>query len=460
MSICHSGIGDSIQEGVVAIMISGKHPLVRLANALAWDELAQIVLPDLQKSTQHKKWWVGRPLQLRSHLGAYVLQQLLNKTDRQMEADIKDNAAYQLFCGRGNVEKWHCPDHTKIEAFRSRITTKSSQELANKVAVSAKGFGFARAQEFDVDSTVQEANISYPSDVHLLGKLALKAKRVRDTLMKGVEGLCLPEVDLKGVKAKVRDCFFKAKKAGKEAKRRLQCSLWRKTCEETRRIIEWCETLGKGVTHGNWAVNRAIKELAADGRRVLLETAHFFRNGVALKGKILSLHVKAVSCFNKGKLSGRLEFGRNYQLGRIGGNYLIIKEAENVREEDKEAVGSMIALHERLFGEGVLKSFAADKGYYSARNKKLLEKKKLENGLQKPNHCAKSVPAPGEVSVALVNRRAGIEPLIGHAKHGGQLGKSRMKSDKATEKAAYSAVFGFNLRQLMHHQAKAALMQG
>ena len=34
------------------------------------------------------------------------------------------------------------------------------------------------------------------------------------------------------------------------------------------------------------------------------------------------------------------------------------------------------------------------------------------------------------------------------AKHGGQLGRSRMKSDATTKSAGYAAVFGFNLRQL------------
>jgi hypothetical protein len=49
----------------------------------------------------------------------------------------------------------------------------------------------------------------------------------------------------------------------------------------------------------------------------------------------------------------------------------------------------------------------------------------------------------------LVDRRAGIEPLIGHAKQGGQLGQSRMKTDDTTLAAGYGAIGGFNLRQLI-----------
>ena len=55
---------------------------------------------------------------------------------------------------------------------------------------------------------------------------------------------------------------------------------------------------------------------------------------------------------------------------------------------------------------------------------------------------------PWTIRKLLHHRRAGIEPLIGHTKHGGQLGRSRMKSDATTKSAGYAAVFGFNLRQL------------
>jgi hypothetical protein len=45
-----------------------------------------------------------------------------------------------------------------------------------------------------------------------------------------------------------------------------------------------------------------------------------------------------------------------------------------------------------------------------------------------------------EVRARLADRRAGIEPLIGHAKQGGQLGQSRMKTDDTTLAAGYSAI--------------------
>ena len=49
----------------------------------------------------------------------------------------------------------------------------------------------------------------------------------------------------------------------------------------------------------------------------------------------------------------------------------------------------------------------------------------------------------------LIDRRAGIEPLIGHAKNHSQLGRSRMKSDRTIESSGFASVLGFNLKQMI-----------
>ncbi len=118
MSICSSGLDAPCAGQPVTIDVSSTHPLLQLAPVIPWPALADLVLPDLKQSTAKGKWWLGRKLKLRIHLGALLLQWLFNLTDRQVEWGLKDNAAYQLFCGRGRVEPWHVPDHTKLEEFR------------------------------------------------------------------------------------------------------------------------------------------------------------------------------------------------------------------------------------------------------------------------------------------------------------------------------------------------------
>ncbi len=135
MSICSSGLDAPCHRLSVTIEVALTHPLIQLAQVIPWQALAEIVLPDLKQTTAKGKWWLGRKLRLRIHLGAFLLQWLYNLTDRQVEWALKDNAAYQLFCGLGSVEKWHVPDHAKIEAFRSRLSPETQRTLANEVVI-------------------------------------------------------------------------------------------------------------------------------------------------------------------------------------------------------------------------------------------------------------------------------------------------------------------------------------
>jgi transposase, IS5 family len=184
MSIGSSGLDVPCCGQPVTIEVAPTHPLLQLAQVIPWPTLAVLVLPDLKQTTAKGKWWLGRKLKLRIHLGAFLLQWLYHLTDRQVEWGLKDNAAYQLFCGWGSVEEWHAPAHTKIEEFRSRLAPDTQRLLANEVAVWARALGFADPSMMDIDSTVQEANIAYPADAQLMRKLAQKCGKVLDFVKK------------------------------------------------------------------------------------------------------------------------------------------------------------------------------------------------------------------------------------------------------------------------------------
>lgn len=160
MSIGFSGLDTPCCVQPVTIDVPPTHPLIQLAQVIPWQALADMVLPDLKCTTAKGKWWLGRQLTLRIHLGAFLLQWLYNLTDRQVDWAIKDHATYQLFCGRGVVDHWRAPDHTKIEEFRSRLSPETQRQVANQVAVWATELGFADPAKMAIDATSQEANLA------------------------------------------------------------------------------------------------------------------------------------------------------------------------------------------------------------------------------------------------------------------------------------------------------------
>jgi hypothetical protein len=78
----------------VTIDVSSSHPLMQLARVIPWPALADLVLPDLKRTTAKGQWWRGRKLKLRIHLAALLLQWLYDLTDREVDWAIKDNRHY------------------------------------------------------------------------------------------------------------------------------------------------------------------------------------------------------------------------------------------------------------------------------------------------------------------------------------------------------------------------------
>jgi len=460
MSICFFGLKDKSKAGCIKIGIDNNHPLLQLSNIIDWEKLAEIVLPDLKATTANGKWWLGRKLKLRIHLGAYLIQHLYNKTDRQLEYDIKDNAAIQIFCGKQLVDKWHCPDHTKIEEFRSRLSPETHQKLANIIETKAVKLGFADPTEVDIDSTKQEANMSYPSDVGLLCKLSSKVTKVISFINENIHPFCSikpMEINLKKIKSLARTYFFKSKNTDLETKKSLLKSLFDCVKKETRLAISNIRCMSFHSSRIPWNIKKDANQIAYLALKYLDDVEEFINTDKMVPDKILSFHLEAVTCLTNNKIGDKKYiFGRQFQLARIKGNYAIVGKCTNVEMNDKYAIESMISLHNELFDIDAV-SVATDKGYYSKKNDKILENANVKYiGIQSPKNITESKinQLPCYKKEELINRRAGIEPIIGHIKNRGQLRRSRMKTDKTIESSGYTSVLGFNLKQLIKHNTE------
>ena len=449
MSINNSGMTGKVSQTNISIPIEVTEPLLKLANLLDWKMLENIVFQDLKK-TEKGAWWLGRPLMLRIHLGAYILQSIFNKRDRELERDLKFNALFQAFCGCQLVSRWHVPDHTKIETFRNRLSSSTHHTVSEIVLKTAFQAGFLNPAWMDVDSTVQEANMSYPSDATLMTRLAQKAEKVSEILKKCSKFI---PVNIKKVKGILKEYLFLPKKTLKEKKQEVFKKLHHVVVEEVAPVImEAMKLTEEKFQTLSSKTKTLIDQVCEMGSGLLLDIEKFIETEVMVPTKILSFHLKQVACINKGKVGKPYEFGRVFQLGRLGGNFLLIKKSKTIRESDKSAIGGMVYQHRKVFGKGALKSIGTDKAYSSQQNMRAAKQAQIiEIAIQHPKNTKCYTKELSEkVEIQLQARRAGIEPLIGHVKEGG-LRKSRMKTDQGIESSAYRSVTGFNLRQLIRH---------
>lgn len=454
MGFCQSGIKAKLRDVSLNVQVCSRDPLIRLANLIDWADLATIADADL-KMTKNGFWWVGRKINLRTHLSTMILQLLLKTTDRGIEIQVTRSPLYQVFCGRSIVANWKCPDHTKIEVFRNRLAPKTQKKISDYIVCLAVEAGFANPSSVDIDSTVQEANMSYPSDSTLMRKLAQKCFKVIEFMRKTKKN-CLPDgidIDIKAIAQKAKEYFFLGKKTAIDKRRKVFKEYHSLITDQLSPAIKFLENLSPTETSRlPWNIKHSLNQISTHARKYLKDVAHFVKTHTMKTGKVLSFHCFQVACIKKGKVGKDKEFGRVIQLGRIVGNFVIAYSSTSVRMDDKQSLVPIVIEHEKIFGKGILKDIATDKGYYSAKNIREIESLGvLADGIQRPGRV-KNKPEYANV-VHLNNRRAGVEPIIGHVKEFG-LRRSKMKSDRAALSQAYRSVAGFNLHQMNRHLAK------
>ena len=451
MTICNSGINAKCESKEIKIVVHEDNKFIKLSNYLNWEEIAKIIIADLQKTTKSGNLNCGPKLQLRKHLGIYILQSMLDITDREMAFQVENNAIYQVFCGSSIVENWYCPHYTKVEEFRNRISPESQHKITQLILQQAAKAGFANPKITDFDSTVQEANIAYPSDVSLMVKLSEKAEKVAQILSKTGKNFI---INLSKIKSLAKGYFFQAKNTAKEIKKEAFSIIHETVVEEILPVIEEAFKISEEeLSKKTKKVKKLFYDVCEVGLKYLSDVEHFIKTNTIAAGKILSFHAKSVACIIKNKAGKPWQFGRVYQLGRIAGNFMMIGKANDIINSDKNALKQLIQEHNEIFGENILESVATDKGYYSAENISSLQNEKVEEiGIQFPENSKKNILIQDEnLKKTLYNRRAGTEPLIGHIKNNLGLGRSRMKSDVTTESSAYRCTNGFNLIQTMHY---------
>jgi IS5 family transposase len=457
MGFCSKGIDKKIISQKITIEVNEAHPLIKLANKIEWKKLEELVLPDLKTTTAQWKWQLGRKLCLRTHLGVYLLQQLLNTTDRGIENSIRLTPLYQVFCGYSIVKKWHCPDHTKINEFRSRLSPETQCFPANEIARLAVKHKFAKAEHIDIDSTVQEPDMQYPATCTLLKTLSSQADRIQKIITKKTN-INFPEVDLKSIRKLERDYFLtKRKKVSDIIKKETALKkVWVAVSEQATPVIQHSHWLKEPFIFNslNTREKNLVDHFTSKAPIYLSHTFEQLMVNTRKPSKIYSFHRNQVDCFTKRKHNKPYEFGRQFQIGRIEGNFVWSIPNHSVRMSDAECFKPMIRGHLNLF-QTPIKSVGTDKGYYAKENEQFALDLKVEDvAVQCPKrkfHDPPNNPITAERLTELVNRRSGIEPIIGHLKKRWQLGRSRMKSDRTTEASGFAAMLGFNLHQLIRN---------
>ena len=381
--------------------LNHEHPLYILSNRLDWKKF-----DDAFK--KHYSQTNGAPAKpIRLMVGLLILKHIRNLSDESVVEQWAENAYYQYFCGENYFASAKPCVPTELVEFRKRIGEEGI-ELIFQESIRINGKD-GKEEDATTDTTVQEKNITFPTDSKLHKKIIDQCKGIAEK-----ENLELRQAYTRTVKKLSLDQRFRnhPKNYGKakKADRKIKTIAGRLVRELERKLP--AETMPKYFTS---------LELF---KKVLSQK----RNDTQ---KIYSLHEPHVQCIGKGKEHKKYEFGTKVSIINTKNSGVIIGALNiPINDYDAHTLEPALKQQQRLTGH-ILKNNFADRGYRGVKN--VLGTKIIipDNNKTKNNYQKQKLRNA-------FRRRAAIEPKIGH-----------LKSDHRLSRNFYKGIFGDNINVML-----------
>ena len=389
-----------------------KHPLLLLADEIDWDFLNKTL-----SVYYSDKGRPGKPIRLMC--GLLMLKQMYNLSDDNIIAQWMMNPYYQAFCGEVAFQTEVPCCRTEITAFRQRIGEEGINAIfAVSVALHQQG---AEEDKVLVDTTVQEKAITYPTDT----KLAIKIINRLNKLAKK-----------HGVKQ--RRTYVKEVK-----ELRLQCRHFRhpKVRGKARRALKRLRTIAGALLR---ELQRKLPEqILSEEKENFVLYEKVLAQQPKDKNKIYSLHEPGVYCVGKGKDHKPYEYGRKASVvSTLEGQVIIGVASHDDNIHDSKTLESALK-HARQHRKSPIAMAIVDRGYRGAQQYVCEEVLLPKPPLKKDNAYQR------QKKRRLCQKRAAIEPIIGHLKQDFRLSRNWLRDSLGDAINLLMSASAWNLQKRM-----------
>ncbi|WP_347987885.1 IS5 family transposase [Methylomonas sp. AM2-LC] len=400
----------------LADLLNPRHELYQLAQLIDWktidDSFGQYFV-----ATQ------GAPaLSTRLVAGLHYLKHAFALSDEAVVARWLENPYWQFFCGE-TFFRHDTPCHpTSLTKWRQRIGEAGCEQLLALTIQAGIDSKTVMKQDFEavtVDSTVQEKAITYPTD----GKLY---ERCRQHLVRLAEQ---HEISLRqnyNRKAPYLLLMANRYSHAKQMKRK------RKMLKQLKTLVgRVYRDIDRQLLDQSDAVKLVFKDTLEKTQRILTQQTQD-------KNKLYSFHAPEVECIAKGKVHKKYEFGVKVGITVTNkSNFVLGARSFPGNPYDGHTLESCLEQAEILSGIRAKEVFV-DLGYrgvelagitiYKARQKRGVDTRRLKRALK---------------------RRNAIEPIIGHLKNDGLLGRNYLKGEMGDALHAVLCGAGHNIRLIL-----------
>lgn len=409
----------SIFEVALESFIDMNHELVLLSKQIDWSavesDFAEYYCADN-----------GRPsVPIRTMVGMMLLKNIYNLSDEGVVARWLENPYMQYFTGEKVFRKRPPINPVDMTKFRKRIGEQGAEKIFKiSLMVNAAEVTEKEMKQVMIDSTVQEKNITFPTDAKLYRKIIDRVLKVS-----GRENIVLRRTytrEVKSLKLKVRFMNHPTrKKEGKKAVRRLR-------------------TIARAMVND---IARKMNDVQLSRYRKDIELyLRVIRQERSDKDKVYSLHEPEVECISKGKEHKKYEFGNKSAIAKTGSGLIVSALAFQGNPYDGHTLSAHREQILRLTGYEPMEALT-DRGY---RGKKRVGNMEV---------CIPSSGSPGQSYYQKRKvrkkfcKRAGIEPVIGHLKSDHLMMRNYLKGTLGDAINTMLAAAAYNMRHWMNKNA-------
>ena len=412
-----TGEGDLFRARLEQI-INMKHELVQLAGKIDWDWIDREIAPLYSDK--------GRPgIATRFVIGLLLLKHVYDLSDEGVCERWVFDPYFQHFTGEEFFQHEFPHERSDLSHWRKRLGDKLEVLLAESLRV-AHQTGALRTRDLKrvtVDTTVQPKAITFPTDAKLL-----------HAAIKGLNRLT------RRCGVRLRQSYLRiAKRAAMMASRYAHAKQFKRHHRQLRLLRS---RLGRIIRD----IRRNIAgrpELAAVFEAPLARAAQIRSQQQRQRGwKLYSFHAPEVECIGKGKASAPYEFGVKASIVTTnacapGGQFVLHAKALPGNPYDGHTLGSVIDATEKLTGCAIERAYV-DKGYRG-------------HDTANPHRVFISGQKRGVFGVIKreLRRRSAIEPVIGHMKIDGHLGRCHLKGRQGDAANVILTAVGHNLRRVL-----------
>lgn len=399
-------------------IINMKHELVRLAQTIDWAWIDAQVADCFSEN--------GRPgVPTRFMVGLLLLKQIHGLSDELVCDRWVENPYFQYFTGAEFFAHEFPHERSGISHWRKRIGEKLDALLAESLRI-AHVTGALKPKDLarvTVDSTVQPKAVTHPTDA----KLMLKAIEKLGAQAKS-EGL------------RLRQSYARtAKRAAQMAQRYIHAKQFKRANRELKFLRTRLGRVIRDITRkiaGDRYLEKVFAEPLSKAIRIRWQNQH--QRGP----KLYSWHAPEVECIGKGKAHKPYEFGVKVSITTTnsrckGGMFVLHTKALPGNPYDGHTLAEVIEGTEALTGCPIERAYV-DKGYRGHKTPNPL--RVFISGQKRGVH--------GVIKREL-RRRSGIEPIIGHMKEDGHLGRNFLWGRHGDQNNAVLSAIGHNLRLVL-----------